>query len=176
MSSIQPAVRSPRKTIGEVVRVSVISESIQQDNRIAVRPIVGIAIWNEIKIRRRHDPRATESDFNASDVIQLVKKDRSLVIFSIAVGIFEDQNAIARSSPMIWVVVSFCNPQPSSIINAKPDRLLHVGFPGKQGDAESLGHNHGPSRLFSRQNLCLLVYKAQRADQANKHQNTEEVC
>ena len=152
-----------------------VAESIQQYDWIAVWSIVCISIGYEIEIRRRHHPRAAESNFNARDVIQLIIKDGSLVVFAVAISIFEDQDPIARSSSVIRIVIRFRNPQSSSIVYAEADRLLNIGLPGKQRDAESIRHNHCPSSFFSRQNFGLFVCNARRADEANKYKNAQEV-
>ena len=145
--SVQPAVWSPRKRVRQIVRVSVIPKTVKQQHRFAVGLVVAILVWNEIQVRRRHHPRSAEAYFNPCDVVESLKKHAAFVKPAIPVGILKNDDSVTRPIAMIRVVVGFRHPQPTTIIDAEPDRLLHVRFTSEQRDPEPLRHHHRLRRL-----------------------------
>src|SRR5262249_815442 len=91
--SIEPAVRPPRETIERLVRV-LIAETIEQNLRRPVGNVVGIAVGNEEQFRSRADPDTAEADFDAADQDEPFRKDLSGFEPTVAVAVFEDQNAV----------------------------------------------------------------------------------
>ena len=118
MRTVKPSIRSPGEPVGEVMRIRMIAKAVQQHFSFTVGPVVAIAIWNEEKIRRRHDPRAAESNLDPGNVIQLVVKDFAFVKSAISINIIKDQNSIPRTFSRLGIVIRFGNPQPSTIIDA----------------------------------------------------------
>ena len=52
-------------------------------------------IGDEQQVRRRADPDAAEADLQAADQVQPFDEDGPLVELAVAVGVLEDQDAVA---------------------------------------------------------------------------------
>ena len=87
-----------------------------------------------IKIRRGADPDAAETNFQPADQIQAFHEDGALVEFAVAIGVFENQNAILALpfGRADRIGVGFGDPEPAAIIDGEGDRLFHVRFAGEQ--------------------------------------------
>ena len=79
--------------------VSSIAPAVEQDLRLAVGLVVAVLVGNEQQVRGRADPHAAEADFQAADEVQPFDEDGPLVERAVAVGVFEDQDAVAAFVP-----------------------------------------------------------------------------
>ena len=93
VAAVEPAVRSPDEAVERLVRI-VLAPAVEQDLGRAVGTVVAVAVGNEKKMRGRADPDAAEADFQAADQVEVVGKDLARVEPAVAVGVFEDENAI----------------------------------------------------------------------------------
>ena len=69
---------------------------------------------------------------------------------TIAVGVFEDHNPVARGVTVVWVVIRFRYPDAISVIKTEADGLHHVGLCRKQGAMEAVGQLHADAGVFWR--------------------------
>src|SRR5438046_996367 len=58
--AVEPAVRAPGEPVGEVVPALLVTEPVEDHLRLAVGPVVAVAVGDEQQIRRGHDPHAAE--------------------------------------------------------------------------------------------------------------------
>ncbi len=96
--AVEPAVRSPLKGVQRLVRVARVVPAIEKNLRVTGRRgIVPILHRHEHEVRRGADEHAAETHFDARDEIELVEKHGALVVLAIAVGVFEDEDAIVAA-------------------------------------------------------------------------------
>ena len=127
-----------------------VPEAVQQNLWLSIRHVVAITVRNEIKVGRRHDPRATESHLDSGHIIELIVEDFPFVKFPVTIRILEDDDSVTWLRTVVWIVVRFCHPQPSAIIEAEPNRLLNIWLACKQRDVKTLRNDHGRGRFFRR--------------------------
>ena len=88
-----------------------------------------------------------------ADEVQILDEHLAAVEPSVAVGVFEDQDAILalafRGAHRIGVRLG--DPQPAAIVERERDRPHHVGLGGRERHREALRHGHRPRRLDARQ-------------------------
>ena len=108
---------------------------------------------DEQQVRRRADPDAAEADFDAADEIQVLDEDRAPVERAVAVGVLEDQDAIAALAfgRAHGIGVRLGDPQPAAVVERERDRLddVRLGRGERDGEARRQGHRLG--RVGSRQ-------------------------
>ena len=154
VAAVEPAVRAPGEGVQRLVRV-LVAPAVEQDLRRAGGLVVAVLDRDEQQVRRRADPDAAEADLDAADEVQALDEDGALVELAVAVGVLEDQDAVAwprlsgaadRDS-----VVRLRHPEPAAVVDGEGDRLMHVRLAGEQRDLEALGHGHRLGRLLGRQ-------------------------
>ena len=91
--SVEPAIGAPGEGVEHLVRV-LIAPAVEQHLRRARRTVRPVLDRNEQQVRRRADPHAAEADLDAADEIQVLGEDLAAVEASVAVGVFEDQDAV----------------------------------------------------------------------------------
>ena len=97
VAAVEPAVRAPGEGVQRLVRV-LVAPAVEQDLRRAGRLVLAVLDRDEQQIRRRADPDAAEADLQAADQVQALHEDRALVERAVAVGVLEDQDAVACAS------------------------------------------------------------------------------
>ena len=132
VAAVEPAVRAPDEGVERLVRV-LVGPAVEQDLRLAVGHVVAVAIGNEQQVRRRADPHAAEADFQAAHQVQPLGEHRALVELAVAVGVFEDQDAVAALAlrRADRILVRLGDPQPAAVVDRHRDRLLHVRLGGE---------------------------------------------
>src|SRR3954468_21757508 len=94
LATVEPAVRAPGKCVQGFVGV-LVSPAIQQNfRRTGGLRFVTVLNRNEHQVGSSADPYAAESDLQATDQIEAFHENRAAIKFSIAVRVFENQNAI----------------------------------------------------------------------------------
>ena len=90
-----------------------------------------------------------------ADEIQPLDEHLPAVEPPVAVGVFEDEDAIAALVPLgaHRIGVCFGDPQAAAIVQREGDRPDDVGLGGGDLDGESLRHGHRPRRFRGRQAL-----------------------
>ena len=151
--AVQPPIRPPSKTVGDGVRVGVRAKAVEQHHRLPIRHAIVVGIRDEIKIRNRHYPRPAKPDLNPAHVFQFVVKHDALIVPPIPIRILQDNNPVPLPSLLVRIIIRLRDPQPSPVINAKPNRLPNIRLPGKKCHLEPLRHLHRPRRLQWRERL-----------------------
>ena len=167
VAAVEPAVGSPDERVQRLVRV-LAAPAVEQDfrpggtslgnatpgrgiglHRHAVGHVVAVLVGDEHQIRRRADPHAAEAELQPADQVQTLDKDLARVVPAVAVGVFEDQNAVAalalRRTPRVFVGLG--DPQPAAVVDRHGDRLMHVRLAGEKRDLENPRAPSSPRRL-----------------------------
>ena len=93
VEAVEPAVGPPGQRVGQLVRVGP-AEAGDDDLRLVGRLAVG-AFLAEEDVGRVGDPDAAVADGDARGDVQPLGKDGELVGLAVAVGVFEDLDAVA---------------------------------------------------------------------------------
>src|SRR5262249_16352080 len=93
MTSIEPAIRPPRETVGEIVPALLVAEAVEKHFGLAARLVVPLAAGDEIELWRRHHPDAAEADLDAGDVVEALVEEGACDALAIAL-VFEDGDAV----------------------------------------------------------------------------------
>src|SRR5881394_1053885 len=130
MTAIKPAVRPPSKCVQRLMRIR-IRPAIEQDLRgPGGFRFIPVLDGNENKIRRSADPYSAKPNLQSAHQVQSFHENRSMIEPAVAIGIFEDKNAVLslafRRADRIGV--GFCHPKPASIINSERNWLFHIRF------------------------------------------------
>ncbi len=140
LAPIEPTVHAPRETVECLVRV-LKAPPIEQHLRSTIGTIVTIAIGNEQQMRGGADPDAAETNFQAADQIQAL--DKRLLDFepAIAIGVFQNNNAILALTFRLFVRVTerFGHPDASAVVERHGDGLVDVGFCRDELGLEAVG-------------------------------------
>ena len=150
VGAVEPAVRAPRKTIGDVVRVCVGAKAIQEHDGFPVWDAVVVLVGYQVKVGDGHHPRPAEAHLDAAYVLELVVKDDSLVVRAVSVGILQDYYPIVLASFFVRIIIGFGHPQTPPVVDAETNRLLDVRFSREKSYLEPLGHLHRLGRLHWR--------------------------
>ena len=151
--AVQPTVRPPGESIGDVVGVGVCAKPIQQHLRFSVRHAVVILVRDEIKVGDRHHPSAPEPHLDAAHVLEFVVKHDSFIVSPVPVGVLKDNNAIVFARFFVRIIFRLGHPKSPTVIDAKTNRLGDRRFTGKKRDVEPLRHLHCARRLLRGQRL-----------------------
>src|SRR5207248_11490686 len=96
VEAVQPAIGAPGQRVGQLVRV-VAAEAGDDDLGLADRLAVGADLVEE-DVRRVGDPDAAVADRDARGDVQSLGEDGDLVDLAVAVGVFEDLDAVASGA------------------------------------------------------------------------------
>src|SRR5262249_17442974 len=94
MAAIQPAVWPPGESVQRFMRVLVRPTTEQNLRRPRGFWLAPILDRDEHKIRRSTHPHTAESNLNATDKIQSLREHRPPIELAVAIGVFENENAI----------------------------------------------------------------------------------
>ncbi len=100
---------------------------------------------NEDEVRRRARPDAAEAVVDAGEVLDVVGEDGAFVVHAVAVGVFEDDDAILarfRIGLPVGIRVALRDPDSPAIVEAKRDRLHDIGLAGEEGRLEAGRQRH----------------------------------
>ena len=152
MTTIEPAIRSPRKCVEHFVCVGGVIPAIEQNFRITHRfRTIPILDWNKHQVRRRTNPYSAKTDLQSAHEIQIFHEHSPLVGLPIAVRIFKNQDPIRSAENIFqllrrwlgWITSRdafqlgripapprighpFCDPNTSTMIQAKGDWLHQI--------------------------------------------------
>ena len=114
--SIKPSVRSPPKTVCEVVSVGLPDvKTVNDGDGLAVGSIVAVLVRDEEELGRAKCPDAAETNFDARQLFAFIPKNSSSIRHAVLIGVLENDDAIA----LFWVIeggrvsisIVFCNPE-----------------------------------------------------------------
>src|SRR5690606_9242373 len=84
-------------------------------------------------------------------LLSLIPEEGASIGLAVAVGIFEDHEAIAfggvEVDRLIGVRIVFGHPEPSALVGGDADWLLNVGFTREHRDVEAFGNFHQVGNL-----------------------------
>src|ERR1051326_3519275 len=106
-----------------------ISPTIQENFRWSLGfGRIAVGDGYEHQIRRCPDPDPSETDFKAAHQIEALIKNRAPIELSIAVSIFEYQDAILAFAFLgaDRIGIAFGNPQTPTVIDREGNRLPHI--------------------------------------------------
>ena len=72
-------------------------EPVEHDLGRAVGHVVAVAVGDEQQLRRAEQPDAAEAELDAGEPLHVVGEDRAPVEPAVAVGVLEDQDAVAKA-------------------------------------------------------------------------------
>ena len=72
-------------------------EAVEHDLGRTVGDVVAIAVGNEQQLRRTEQPGAAKPELHAAEPLNVVGEDRALVGTAIAIGVFENHDAVAET-------------------------------------------------------------------------------
>ncbi len=141
MAAVKPAVRPPRERIQRLVGI-LPGPAVEQYPRRPSRLIVFHR--HEHEIWSRADPNAPVANLQPADEIQPLHEDSAFVENAIAVGVFEDDDAVIGIlvCSAYGIAIGFRHPDATAVVQAKCDGLVDVRLPGKQFDLKALGNRH----------------------------------
>ena len=145
VTAVKPAVRPPGERVQGLVRVGFVVPAIEKNPGFTRGfRVVPILDRHEHQMGRRANPHAAEADFNAADQALPVHEHRALVELPIAIGVLENQNAIAPFAlrPALGVIHPFDHPEPPAVVDAERDGLHDVRFAGEERGLESRRQGH----------------------------------
>ncbi len=103
-ATVEPAIGAPLQAVGECVAAPRRgAETVEEDLRRAAG-FVAVS-GNPEQIRRTQGVDATEAALDAGEHLEIVGEDRALVEVAVVVGVFEDQDAIAKLEVEALLVV-----------------------------------------------------------------------
>jgi len=145
VATVEPAIGSPDEGVQCFVGVFE-SPAIEEDFGSGVGYVVAVAIGNEEEFGGLSDPDAAETDFESTDEIEFILEDFADVGFAVAVGVFEDEDAVLAFGGFAFegIGIGLGDPEAAPIINGHGDGLLDVGFTGDEESFEACGENHFP--------------------------------
>ena len=94
VAAVEPAVRPPGERVEDVVLGVLDVPAVEHDLGRAGR-LVAVVDRDEEQVRRRAEPDAAEAELDAGEVHAVVEEDGLLVERAVAVGVFEDDDAVA---------------------------------------------------------------------------------
>ena len=119
-------------------------EAVEHDLGRAVGHVVAVAVGDEQELRRAHQPDAAEAELDAREHLDVVGEDGALVEPAVAVGVLEDQDAVAEAEVelrgQLGVGVVLRDPEPPARVPGHGDRVLHVRLGGEDLDVEPRRH------------------------------------
>ena len=124
--------------------------AVEQDLGRSIRPVVAVLVGDEQEMRGGADPDAAEADRQAADQVEPLGEHLAGIEPSVAVGVLEDENAVARLvvADAAGVRVRFGDPEPAPVVDRHGDRLDDVGLAGEERDAEPRRHGHRAGGLL----------------------------
>ena len=98
-------------------------------------------------MRGRADPDAAEADLDPADQVELVGEDLARVEPAVAVGVLEDQDAVAGLvvGDADRVRIRLGDPEPAAVVDRERDRLDDVGLAGEERDLEARRARSSPA-------------------------------
>src|SRR6266404_8566385 len=94
LGHIKPAIRPPGKSVEQFMAI-IKTESSLQDG-LLIRNVVAVCVFEEKKIGRLAHINSAVAQENSRGQVEAIDEYRDLVSFSIAVGIFENFDPVAR--------------------------------------------------------------------------------
>ena len=159
VTTVEPAIRSPREGVQRLVRVGGVIPAIEQNLRVARRlRVVPIAHRHEDQIRRGTNPHPAEADFQTADQVHVLHEHRALVELVIPIRVFQHDNAISAAQDVLELLRrrrgggrirlrripfalgirdAFRHPRASAMVEAESDRLAHIRFGGEDVHRET---------------------------------------
>ena len=144
---VEPAVRPPLEGVQRLVRV-LAAEPLQQ--RLELARLV-VLVLDEPEVRRRPDEHPAVPDLDPGGQVERPEagllpllghrevlplgEHRPLVADAVAVGVFEDDDAVPRGLPLrrpARVLEALDDPDPALLVDGERDRVDHLRLAGEQ--------------------------------------------
>ena len=153
VATVKPAVRPPAERVEDVVLRVLDIPPIEYHFGRAVRFVVAVAIGDEHEVGGRAEPDTAEADFDAGEVHAIVEEQSLLLELAVAVGVFEDHDAVAAFAveTPLRVAEALDDPEPPAGVEGHGNRLHEVRLAGEQRDVEALRHGHRLGGFTGRQ-------------------------
>ena len=140
----QPAIRAPLEAVARRVADARLVDAIEDDLGGAVGDEIVVAIGDEEEVGQIDHPHPAESDRHARQSRAAIPEHLPLVVLAVAVGVGEHGDPVAeRVIPPAEVAPRpgevLRHPHPASCIGTQADRILDVGFGGKDLEREAGG-------------------------------------
>src|SRR5206468_2259646 len=94
VAAVQPAIGAPDEGVERLVRV-LVAPAIEDDLRRPGGLVFTVLDGDEQQLGRLPDPDAAEADLESADKIKALIEDGALVELAVAVGVLEDEDAVA---------------------------------------------------------------------------------
>ena len=145
---------------------------------------VAVGVLQEEDVRRVGDPDAAVADGDAGGDVQPLGEDRELVGLAVAVGVFENLDAVAaRARLAARIFEAFGDPDPAALVEGHGHRIDDVRLAATSSTVNpggtvilaiaSAGDSGGPGGLFCRRGNTSSSARATRARrQANSESET----
>ena len=148
--SVQPTVRSPDQAVDDVVPHAAVVEPVEHHSRLSVGNVVAVLVRNHDQPTIGQQPNAAEPEGDPRDAPVPLPEHGANVEAAIVVGVLQDQHPIPELVAEVPAVVGVAldDPHPPAVVQFESDRLGHIRFAGKQGDAKSCGDRDRRSRLL----------------------------
>ena len=115
-------------------------EAVEHDLGRTVGDVVAVAVGDEQQLGRAEQPDAAEPELDAAEPLDVVGEDRPPVEPAVAVGVLEDQDAVAEAEVellgAVGVGVVLGDPEPPAGVPGHRDRVPHVRLGGEDVDPE----------------------------------------
>ena len=161
VQSVEPAVRSPRQRIRQLVRV----RAAKAGEHHFAADFLAVLLAQEEKVGRVEHPHAAVADRHARGNVQPFGKDGDLVRAPIGVRVFENLHPIAADARRLARILdALGNPDAPAIIESHRDGIHDVRFAGDEFDREALGHRHLADGFLRRVRLVRRLVLAPRSD------------
>lgn len=147
VAAVEPAVGAPAEAVDDVVADGFGVEAVEEDLGFGVGGVVAVLIGYEGEGAGVEDPGAAVAVFDGGEVGAVFPEHFAFVVFAVAVGVFEDEDAVAEGGvPAVGVFgvgVVFGDPEAAACVPGHGDGLLDIGFGGEDEAFEAGGELHG---------------------------------
>ena len=157
MASIEPAIRTPNKTVEGFVPV-LDTPTIQKNFMRAVGFIVPIGIGNEDQFGGHTDINPTHTHRETRAESQVIGKSLLLIKDTIPIDILKNLDAVSLVRTMGFsslIIVILQGPKPSPKIEAKGNRFADVRLGHEGLDLEALEGLHVGNRFIRSEKGCV---------------------
>ena len=152
VAAVEPAVGAPAEAVDDVVADGFGVEAVEEDLGFGVGGVVAVLVGEEGEGAGVEDPGAAVAVFDGGEVGAVFPEDFAFVVFAVAVGVFEDEDAVAEGGvPAVGVFgvgVVFGHPEAAACVPGHGDGLLDIGFGGEDNAFEAGGELHGGGGFF----------------------------
>ena len=169
VGQIHPAIRTPGETVQQFMPV--LQTKTSEDRFVFVGLVVAVGVTEEENVRSLPDKDTAVATEDSGGKVQAFGKNGALVGFSVVVGVFQNDDAVAgrvfflgdyrtkvligcgfgigvRFASAVRVFIKFHDPKTSPVVPRHGDWIDDHGFAGKAADGVTLRHRHLGNGLF----------------------------